>query len=78
MEAREKAVTTEPLQEDPSRVLVHDLRNLIAVIVQYCELIPDETGDPDAVKADIQEIRTAAERALVLIEKIPRPAKQPS
>jgi len=71
-------VTTEPLQEDPSRVLVHDLRNLIAVIVQYCELIPDETGDPDAVKADIQEIRTAAERALVLIEKIPRPAKQPS
>jgi signal transduction histidine kinase len=71
-------VTTEPLQEDPTRVLVHDLRNLVAVIVQYCELIPDETGDPDAVKADIQEIRTAAERALVLIEKIPRPAKQPS
>ncbi len=78
MEAREAAVTTEPLQEDPTRVLVHDLRNLIAVIVQYCELIPDETGDPDAVKADIQEIRNAAERALVLIEKIPRPAKQPS
>jgi signal transduction histidine kinase len=71
-------VTTEPLQEDPTRVLVHDLRNLVAVIVQYCELIPDETGDPDAVKADIQEIRNAAERALVLIERIPRPAKQPS
>jgi signal transduction histidine kinase len=71
-------VTTEPLQEDPTRVLVHDLRNLVAVIVQYCELIPDETGDPDAVKADIAEIRTAAERALVLIETIPRPAKQPS
>jgi signal transduction histidine kinase len=69
-------VTTEPLQEDPTRVLVHDLRNLVAVIVQYCELIPDETGDPDAVKADVQEIRNAAERALVLIEKIPRPAKQ--
>jgi signal transduction histidine kinase len=71
-------VTTEPVQEDPTRVLVHDLRNLVAVIVQYCELIPDETGDPDAVKADIQEIRTAAERALLLIEKIPRPAKLPS
>jgi len=71
-------VTTEHLQEDPTRVLVHDLRNLVAVIVQYCELIPDETGDPDAVKADIQEIRNAAERALVLIERIPRPAKQPS
>jgi signal transduction histidine kinase len=71
-------VTTEPVQEDTTRVLVHDLRNLVAVIVQYCELIPDETGDPDAVKADIQEIRTAAERALLLIEKIPRPAKLPS
>ena len=71
-------MTTEHLQEDPTRVLVHDLRNLVAVIVQYCELIPDETGDPDAVKADIQEIRTAAERALLLIEKIPRPAKLPS
>jgi len=71
-------VTTEPLREDPTRVLVHDLRNLVAVIIQYCELIPDETGDPDAVKADIQEIRTAAERAIVLIEQIPRPAKQPS
>ena len=71
-------MTSEPLHDDPTRVLVHDLRNLVAVIVQYCELIPDETGDPDAVKADIQEIRTAAERALVLIEKIPRPAQQPS
>jgi hypothetical protein len=71
-------VTTEPLQEDPTRVLIHDLRNLVAVIVQYCELIPDETGDPDAVKADVQEIRGAAERALVLIEKIPRTVKQPS
>ena len=71
-------MTTEPLREDPTRVLVHDLRNLVAVIIQYCELIPDETGDPDAVKADIQEIRTAAERALVLIEKIPRPAQQSS
>jgi signal transduction histidine kinase len=71
-------VTIEPLQDDPTRVLVHDLRNLVAVIVQYCELIRDETADPDAVKADIEEIRNAAERALVLIEKIPRPARQPS
>ena len=68
-------MTTDPLQ-DPTRVLIHDLRNLLAVIVQYCELIPDETGDPAAVKADLEEIRQAAERALVLVERIPRPAKQ--
>jgi signal transduction histidine kinase len=68
-------VISDPLQ-DPTRVLVHDLRNLLAVIVQYCELIPDETDDPAAVKADLEEIRQAAERAILLVEKIPRPAKQ--
>ena len=58
------------------RELVHEFRNLLAVIVNYCELIADETADPDAVKADVQEIRTAAERALALTDKIPVPPKQ--
>jgi len=57
------------------RELVHEFRNLLAVIVNYCELIADETGDPEAIKADLQEIRTAAERALVLTEKIPVPPR---
>ena len=54
-----------------SRELVHELRNLLAVVVNYCELIGDETGDPEAIKADLAEIRTAAERALALTDKIP-------
>jgi two-component system, cell cycle sensor histidine kinase and response regulator CckA len=54
-----------------SRELVHEFRNLLAVIVNYCELIADETNDPAAIKADLQEIRVAAERALILTEKIP-------
>jgi signal transduction histidine kinase len=57
------------------RELVHEFRNLLAVIVNYCELIADETGDPEAVKADLHEIRTAAERALALTEKIPVPPR---
>ena len=64
------------MQEDPTRILIHDLRNMLAVIVQYCELIPDELDDAEAIKADLQEIRNAAERAIALTEKIPRPAKQ--
>jgi len=56
--------------EDPDRVLIHDFRNLLAVIVNYSELIAEETGDPEAVKADIQEVRAAAERAIVLTEKL--------
>jgi signal transduction histidine kinase len=59
--------------EDANRVLIHDFRNLLAVIVNYCELIAEETGDPEAVRADIQEIRTAAERAIALTEKLRRP-----
>jgi len=61
-----------------SRELVHEFRNLLAVIVNYCELIADETGDPDAIKADLQEIRTAAERALILTNKIAVPPRSPT
>jgi len=59
-----------------SRELVHEFRNLLAVIVNYCELIADETSDPAAVQSDLHEIRTAAERALVLTEQIPVPPKK--
>ena len=60
-----------------SRELVHEFRNLLAVIVNYCELIAEETADPAAVKSDLDEIRTAAERALALTDRIPVPPKQP-
>lgn len=70
MAADETAVSEESERPDPNRVLVHDFRNLLAVIVNYCELIAAETEDPEAIKADIVEIRTAAERALELTEKL--------
>ena len=57
---------------DPGRVLIHDFRNLLAVIVNYSELIAQETDDADAVRADIAEVRTAAERAIVLTDKLRR------
>jgi two-component system, cell cycle sensor histidine kinase and response regulator CckA len=60
------------LVEDPIRALIHEFRNLLAVIVNYSDLIAEETNDPDAVKADIQEVRSAAERAIALTEKLPR------
>ena len=59
--------------EDANRVLIHDFRNLLAVIVNYCELIAEETDDPEAVRTDIQEIKVAAERAIALTEKLRRP-----
>ena len=58
--------------EMASRVLIHDFRNLLAVIVNYSELIAEETDDPAAVRTDIVEVRTAAERAIALTDKLRR------
>ncbi|HKW71734.1 MAG TPA: hypothetical protein VJQ08_02780 [Candidatus Dormibacteraeota bacterium] len=63
------------LPEDPCRAIIHEFRNLLAVIVNYSELIAGETEDPEAIKADIQEIKAAAERAIALTEQLPRPGK---
>jgi len=63
---------TDHVPEDPARALIHEFRNLLAVIVNYSELIAEETNDPDAIKADIREVLSAAERAIALTEKLPR------
>ena len=68
-------MTPDHLPEDPGRALIHEFRNLLAVIVNYSELIADEAGDAEAVKTDIAEIRSAAERAIALTEKFPRQAQ---
>ena len=68
-------MTDAHVADDPGRALIHEFRNLLAVIVNYSELIAEETGDPEAVKADIQEVRQAAERALALTDRLPRPAR---
>ena len=69
---------SDPITEDQGRALIHEFRNLLAVIVNYSELIADEANDPEAIKADIQEVRSAAERAIVLTDKLPRPETKPS
>ena len=61
--------------EEGNRVLIHDFRNLLAVIINYSELIAEETGDAEAVKTDIGEVRAAAERAIAMTEKLRRPVK---
>ena len=69
----EKAVSaSEDHGDQDARTMIHDFRNLLAVIVNYSELIAEETDDPDAVRADIQEVRLAAERAIAMTEKLPR------
>jgi signal transduction histidine kinase len=80
MAAGEEALSApEELSDEAWRVLIHDFRNLLAVIINYSELIAEETDDPEAVKTDIGEVRSAAERAIALTEKLRRPvASEPS
>jgi signal transduction histidine kinase len=74
MAAGEEAVSAAEVMSDEAwRVLIHDFRNLLAVIINYSELIAEETGDPEAVKTDIGEVRSAAERAIAMTEKLRRP-----
>jgi signal transduction histidine kinase len=65
----------EELSDEAWRALIHDFRNLLAVIVNYSELIAEETEDAAAVKTDILEVRTAAERAITLTDKLRRPIR---
>lgn len=73
MGAGETALSpAEELSDEAWRVLIHDFRNLLAVIVNYSELIAEETEDAAAVKTDIAEVRMAAERAIALTDKLRR------
>jgi len=76
MAAGEKALSSDgELSDEAWRVLIHDFRNLLAVIINYSELIAEETEDPEAVKTDIGEVRSAAERAIAMTERLRRPVK---
>jgi hypothetical protein len=76
MAAGETALSPDgELSDEAWRVLIHDFRNLLAVIINYSELIAEETGEPEAVKTDIGEVRSAAERAIAMTEKLRRPVR---
>ena len=73
MATGETTLSTEDANSElANRALIHDFRNLLAVIVNYSELIAEETDDPEAVRTDIAEVRTAAERAIALTDMLRR------
>jgi len=46
--------------------IAHDFNNLLAVILNYSTFVSEEIENKDAALADLNQIRTAAERAVVL------------
>lgn len=50
--------------------VAHDFNNLLAVILNYATFVAEETGDNEAVRSDVEQIRAAAERAARLTKQL--------
>ena len=48
--------------------LVHDLKNMLGIILGYSNLLLDEMPADDPKRPDVEEIRKAGERALVILD----------
>ena len=55
-------------QHPPESRRIHNVRNHLAVIVGFCDLLLAEIPESDRKRADILEIRKAAEAALALLQ----------
>lgn len=50
------------------RRLVHDMKNMLGIIIGYSNLLLDEMPADDPRRGDVDEIRKAGEQALVLLD----------
>ena len=50
--------------------IAHDFNNILTVILSYTELVLDDYSGNGTVRADIQHVRTAAERAAALTRQL--------
>lgn len=49
----------------------HDMKNQLGIILGFAELLLQELDPADARRADIQEIHSAAKRAMELLASLP-------
>jgi signal transduction histidine kinase len=52
-----------------SRVFVHDMRNLLGIIIGYSNLLLEELPSDDPRRSDVDEIRKAGEAAIARMER---------
>ncbi|MFN2489684.1 MAG: ATP-binding protein, partial [Actinomycetota bacterium] len=50
--------------------IAHDFNNLLAVILNYASFVTDELGNDHPARADVEEIRQAADRAAALTQQL--------
>lgn len=54
----------------PSGRFVHDVKNLMTVVLGYSEMLLDELAQDDPHRADVLEIHKAGRRALDLVTSV--------
>jgi signal transduction histidine kinase len=57
-------MTDDVAQESP---LVHQLKNHLAIVIGFCDLLLEDMAQDDPKRGDIQEMRKAGQAALELI-----------
>ena len=51
------------------RKFVHDMKNVLGIVIGYSTLLLDESPADDPRRADLDEIRKAGEAAVALLER---------
>ena len=65
-------------QELPRERITHDLMNQLGIIVGFAELLLSEIPGDDPRRADIEEMHSAANRAIALVDQLDPPGLPPS
>jgi hypothetical protein len=64
------------MTESPSVEVIHRLKNHIAIIVGFCDLLLAEVPDDDPRRADLLEVHKAGRDAMALIPEVERHVRQ--
>jgi signal transduction histidine kinase len=59
-----------------SRVFVHDMKNVLGIVIGYSNLLLDELPADDPHRADVDEIRKAGDAALELVDRWAAPVPE--
>ena len=51
-----------------NRKLVHDMKNMLGIVIGYSNLLLDDMTADDPKRADVDEIRKAGEGAVALLD----------
>ena len=54
---------------DADRKFVHDMKNLLGIIIGYSNVLLDDLPAEDATRSDVDEIRKAGEGAVTLLKE---------